>query len=243
MPKVLVTGGCSFTANYYKDKTWSYHLAKHLKDYDFHNFALPSQGNGLISRSVIYGVQHLLKFHAPEDILVGIMWSGKGRHDYYCEDHKELHFVLNKIDNNWMRNPTEFLKFEENTIPPNWVILAHHWKYQANYNADIYYNNFYSTVGAAIYSLEHILRVQWFLKLHKIKYFMTTYMDHVLHKDKALSDPEAKYLYDMVDFDEFLPVTSESGWLKTVNHHPLEEEHLRFTNEIIIPHLHKKVYI
>jgi len=242
MYKVLVTGGCSFTVNS-GCNTWSYYLSKALPNHEFHNFGLGSQGNGLISRSVIYGVQHLLKIHPPEDLLVGIMWSGKDRHDYYCENHHELHFILNKINNFWMKNPTEFLKFESKAAPPKWVILNHHWGDQGNYNAELYYKNFYSQVGAAIYSLEHILRVQWFLKQHKVKYFMTTYMDHVLHDDPALKDPEVKYLYDMIDFKEFLPVSSEASWLKEIDGHPTTEQHEAFTKDVIIPYLQLKGYI
>ena len=75
--KILITGGCSFSAD---DYCWPVHLQNKLS-YDTHyQTGVGSSGNDLISRKVIWQVNKCLKSGIkPEDMLVGIMWSGKER--------------------------------------------------------------------------------------------------------------------------------------------------------------------
>jgi hypothetical protein len=111
MTKLLITSGCSFSECISPAvKTWPKHLAKELIDYTHQSYAMGSQGNGLISRGIVYGVNEALKTHSPEDILVGVMWSGTDRHDFRCTNPKLLHFVSDKVNNGWIENPTSFIK-------------------------------------------------------------------------------------------------------------------------------------
>jgi len=107
-PKVLVTAGCSFSecVNYdvnhlEENKTWPIFLRENLQA-EHHSAAMGSQGNGLISRRTQYRVHELLKTHAPEDILVGVMWSGRDRFEFFFE--QPIEFTTN-IDG-WIENPT-----------------------------------------------------------------------------------------------------------------------------------------
>ena len=87
MKKILNTSGCSFSecVTYIAGNgTWPRHLAKTLEEHEHVSYAMGSQGNGLISRSIIYGVTKALQTYKPEDILVGVMWSGSNRHDFRC---------------------------------------------------------------------------------------------------------------------------------------------------------------
>lgn len=253
---MLFTSGCSFSRDLIDidgnvQYSWTTLLQQYLTDFESYNYALGSQGNGLISRGTIYNIQNILKTTNPENLIVGIMWSGKDRHDYYCQDNQQLDFVIKNINNHWMRNPTEFVNDDNE---PNWVILNHHWADQGNYLAELYYKYFHSQVGAAIYTIEHILRVQWFLKLHNIKYFMTSHHDLALYNVDN-NHPDVKYLWDEVDWNMFLPVRNEWDWLKqnvdsnldsrigTINPHPTTEMNQRFTHEVIIPHLKNKQFI
>jgi hypothetical protein len=102
---------------------------------------------------------------------------------------------------------------------------------------------------AQIQTLEHILRVQWFLKSHNIKYMMTTYMDHVFANIK---NPECNYLYDMIDMSNFLPIKGEYEWCKEKSElpfpilgdsHPSTSQHHAFTLQVVIPFLKQKGYI
>lgn len=265
MNKILITSGCSFTESDYTWKnptdygvtqTWAFHLGKHVEglQYDFINKAMGSQGNGLISRGIIYQVCEELKTRSCDDILVGVMWSGVSRYDYRCESPELTDFSINKVYNGWMENPTGFIEGYK-----KWVILNHHWananeKGKINQEAELYYKNFHDMVGSYIYSLEHMLRVQYFLKAKNIKYFFTIYQDHVLDP-KFMNLPEIKHLYDLLDKSHFLPVTSEYTWcveskidlkhwiLPHPYNHPSSIHHKSFVDQIILPWLKTKNYL
>jgi len=73
--KHIITSGCSFSdiSNHY---TWPLHLSNSY-GISCNHIALGSQGNGLIARKAVYAVQQALQQgYKPEEILVGIMWSG-----------------------------------------------------------------------------------------------------------------------------------------------------------------------
>jgi hypothetical protein len=96
---------------------------------------------------------------------------------------------------------------------------------------------------AQIQTLENIIRVQNYLKLHNIKYFMSTYTSEVF----AVKDnPNLDHLYEQIDFSKFLPVDGCFEWCKEqsglpmpyVNdNHPSTEQHKLFTEQVIIPFL------
>lgn len=242
MSKLLITGGCSFSEciSTHID-TWPRHLARSLPEYTHFSTAMSSQGNGLISRKVIYTVSQALKSARPEDILVGVMWSGINRHETYCS------YYLTEFDynnSNWQKNPTRVV---ENSTD-NWYVFNHHWEVPMIKN---YYKNYYDDVGAMISSVEHILRVQWFLKNNNINYFMSTYTDEVFNT-KLINHIDVKHLYDMIDMDKFLPVSSEHTWCKNNSSfqfpnkddpHPSTEQHGEFTQKVILPFLKEKSYI
>ena len=72
--KILLTGGCSFSEciSTHID-TWPRHLEKNLPTYEHISTGMGSQGNGLISRRIIYNLTQLIKKINSENILVGIM--------------------------------------------------------------------------------------------------------------------------------------------------------------------------
>ena len=231
---ILVTSGCGFSECISTHlETWPTHLARNL-DIEHHSVAMRSQGNGLISRRLIYKVSELLKTHDSSELLVGIMWSGPGRHDFHTWN--EVNFKHN-IDG-WVDNPTYVVPGHN-----KWVILNHGW---VNEYAKTYYSTFYDYIGAIIYTYEHVLRTQWFLKQHNIKYFMAPYTSQVFN---LTQDIEVKHLYDMIDFDQFLPVTGEYEWCRDYSglefprlcdHHPSTEQHKLFTEQVIMPFLEQK---
>lgn len=240
MAKILVTGGCSFSdqegASY---GTWPNQLKTILPQWQHIITGMGAQGNGLISRRVIYEVTKLLKFTAPKDILVGIMWSGPSRYDFYLKD---INFPSN-IDM-WVENPSNFVDHSEK----NWVIIGQSWR---NVFAKSYYATFYSHIGSLIYTYEHILRVQWFLKSHNIKYFMSSYTDEVFPQDN-INHVDVAHLHEQIDFDQFLPVVGEYEWCRDYSgipyinlhdKHPTFEQHQLFTEQVIIPFLQDKKYL
>lgn len=250
MSKLLITSGCSFSeciTPIAGSGTWPIHLAKSL-DYEHISYAMGSQGNGLISRGIIYGVVEALKTYKPEDILVGIMWSGSNRHDFRCYNPKDLQFIRDRTDNGWIENPTSFIKGANK----NWVILNINW--DNNKEAEIYYRMFHSEIGSSINSIEHILRTQYFLQKHNIKYFFTDFVDENIVSNFNKNHREIDYLYNLIDKDFYLPVTSEYTWCventkyshlwndpsNTYWEHPKSEMHKEFVDQVILPWLHEK---
>lgn len=263
MSKILITSGCSFSEclSTVVD-TWPRHLYRHLQNYGFSEHissAMGSQGNGLISRGIIYNVNEALKKYSSEEILVGVMWSNASRLDYRCTDPNLLSWG-NKNTDGWIENPTSFVKDAEK----RWVILNHGW--EGNTEAITYYKYFYDYIGSVIYSLEHILRTQYYLKSKGIKYFFTNFSDNNIIDFTSLDTERFKnelyYLYDEIDKSTYLPVSSEHRWVyensKTKdefikNHmynnrmsawiHPNTDQHKEFTDQVIMPWLKEKNYI
>lgn len=273
MSKVLITSGCSFSeCIHYENpafkKNWPIHLAESLKEFGYTehiSLGLPSQGNGLISRGIIYNVIEALKKYKPEDILVGVMWSGSNRHDYRCQNPEETDFVTNNVHNNVYQNPTQFVKGADK----KWIILNVNWVGN-NKEAELYYRHFYDDIGNSIISLEHILKTQLFLQSKGVPYFFTNYVDHNIVYPSLLTEVEIKYLLEELDLTYYLPVTSEFQWL--VNNdircnewddlswkrvwtcvdefgrlyewnnwlHPTANQHKEFVDRIIIPWLKEK---
>jgi hypothetical protein len=233
---VLVAGGCSFT-DCFSGTKWPVYLAEEL-DAELVNTGLISSGNGLISRRIIYQVSKLLETHEPGDLLVGILWSGVDRHDFYLPS-----VTFDNNTDNWKENPAA-LGPDMNRA---WVIMNHHWTTDINRT---YYGNFHDEIGSLIYTFEHILRVQWFLKLHKIPYFMSTYTRYVFPY-LSRTHTDLVHLYNQIDHGQFLPVSGQSEWCHQSGieftppdlYHPNEEHNKKFTQQVIIPFLKSKQYI
>jgi len=261
MSKILLTSGCSFSEciNHHIS-TWPRHLAKELEQYGYikhTSSAMGSQGNGLISRGTMYNVIEALKTYDPKDILVGVMWSASHRYDFRCTNPSDLLFVQEKTHNGWIENPTQFVK----GAPKNWVILNHHWGADQdghrNPEAKLFYKHFYDEIGMTIRTLEHILRLQFFLQTKNVPYFFTNAMDYNIVSKALLEteNQEFQYLYDQLDLDNYLPVNSEYRWVRENSKrldlwgpnelkgpwtHPKNEHHKEFVDNVICPFLIKK---
>jgi hypothetical protein len=254
MNKILITSGCSFSEciSTHID-TWPRHLYRSLEQhgYDKHiSCAMGSQGNGLISRGLMYEVAKALKTYKPEDILVGVMWSNSNRFDYRCEDTSVLSWgTENK--HNWMTNPTAFV----DGAPKNWVIGNLHWD---SLEFATYLKYYHSHIGGAILSLEHILRTQYFLEAKKIPYFFTNFVDNNIVPEQYVDNDEVTYLTELLNTDQYLPVTSEHRWVVENSEtkkeylkehdgmewiHPKTHHHKEFVDKVIYPWLIQKNYI
>jgi len=226
MKTKLITGGCSFslTSQNIKDHhpTWPDFLAQEL-DADLTSKAMGSQGNGLISRGVIYEVSQRL--HEADEMLVAIMWSGTDRHEIYTSEP-----LFENIDM-WAENPTGFV----NSRNKNWQILNPHWMTE---KSDIYYHKLHHATFGYINTMEHILRTQWLLQKYNINYFMTSFMD--IFKDMPRTK-ELTHLYALVDWEKFLPIRGMYEWCdgcEGTGDHPSVEQHERFVKEVINEYLH-----
>ena len=113
---------------------------------------------------------------------------------------------------------------------------------------------FHSEIGASISSIEHILRTQYFLQRHNIKYFFTNFVDENIVSDFLKTHPEIEYLYKLIDQEYYLPVSSEFTWCvqnTKYSHlwhnpklphweHPATRMHKEFVDQVIVPWLKEK---
>lgn len=245
MRKILLASGCSFT---FEKWNWPTFVAEEL-DMDLLNVGMGSQGNGLISKKTIYSVTELLKTYKSEDILVGIMWSGVDRYEFHIDfnNHTDREIYKQNIDG-WFENPTDVVPGHK-----NWIIANPHWNSSYSLN---WYENYHTNIGSMVNTLQYILLTQFFLEKNNIKYFMTTYMDifykqNISHNNYITNNVETKYLYDMINFDKFVPIIGCHEWVKEhyeynggfnppdnkgiIGVHPTEFGHKRFSNEVLVP--------
>lgn len=197
--KHLIVSGCSFTQENIHP-TWATYLNEYLSPETYVNTAKSSQGNSLISKGIFHNVcQKLEKGVNPEDIFVAIMWSGSQRSDFYVMDERA-------VETSAIQNPVKFNLEAEGA----WRICNMNWK---DSYSKTHYNNFYTEIGSYIYSLENILFIQNFLKLHGIKYLMTPFVHHLVFDkhNSIMANNNVRYYYNQIDFDNWIP--SIYDWL------------------------------
>lgn len=240
--RYLITSGDSFSEceNWYREKnpenrTWPVHLAERWQLQHFSE-GLGSQGNGLISRRAMYRIQQTLDICDASEILVGIMWTGRDRFDFYFSDPP----VFNKNVDNWMRNPVKIL--EESV--GGWLILNPHWSHE--YNAP-WYRHYYNETAGQIYTLEHIVNLQNYLKLKNIKYFMTDSFGATIDTI-GMQNPDCKWLHRQIDKGPWLPIANQWQWIQDNcpntegnNFHPRSWQHEKFVTDMLIPWLENHI--
>lgn len=250
--KHLITSGCSFT-DVRNNYNWPLHVGASYGDIDCNHVGLGCQGNGLIARKAVYAVHTALKNGVcPEEILVGIMWSGPDRHELYF---KNLTHQLENTDH-WIHNPTHVVEKD----PGGWLIMNHHWTEKTN---KIYYSHLHDFDHQRILTLEKILWVQNYLKNLGVRYFMTNFMgdNYIDHPDYRLN-PNISWLEEQIDRSCWLPVDSMHTWtynywndddypiitatlengdiITMPDFHPQPEMHKRFVKEIVLPFIKEK---
>jgi hypothetical protein len=242
--KCLITAGCSYSQVPNRDVAWPFHLNKHIKPKEVHYLGQGAAGNGIISRKTLYTVTKALEKYKPEEILVGVMWSGFDRREIYSR--KSL--TCNKIDygptNSNYANPLNVI----DTKNRNYYIINKHWNDELTSNFMQYA---YIPEDSLMITLEHILRVQTFLKLHNIKYFMSEYdydcLDIYPYRKELISkDKELSFLHNQIDKSNWLPINNLYEWSKyesgfdfarPPDPHPSTEQHQAFVDRVIVPYL------
>ena len=252
MTKLLISAGCSFTQFPGRHKTWPYHLSQAM-GIEVLYLGQSAGSNGIISKKTIFHTLEALKNHDPKDILVGIMWSGSHRNEFYFhEDNTESH-KFGYVDNDC--NPVRIVS------DSSYYLINDHWDDRLSTN---FYKHYYDDVGSVISTIEHILNVQWFLKSHGVSYFMTKYFMDVFNSHlkirysnpKAIDDhidiidhPDVKYLYDLIDFDNWIDAEDCQSWVMKYSGlpfpiegdpHPGTAQHKIYTEQVIIPFLKRK---
>jgi hypothetical protein len=170
------------------------------------------------------------------------MWSGIDRFERIIESGDQ-YVGAPYLDYNptWVTTPEE----------RRWRIMNHEWT--KSEDCMVHYGVFNNLISSTIQTLEHILRIQWYSEICNIKYFMSSYTN-IFSDKEVINHPEVKYLYDMVNFSNFLPIEGFYEWNKknypldgfddiNKDWHPNEFGNIKLTNDVIIPHLIKNKII
>lgn len=240
--KCLITAGCSFSQVPNQDITWPVHLNEWLKPEKVYYLGQGAAGNGVISRKVVYTLHEALKTYKPEEILVGIMWSEFDRREIYSNNKLDC-TVIDYAGTDNYANPLKIIEDKK------YYIINSHWQDGLTVS---FMHNAYTPEDSMMITIEHILRIQWLLKLHKIKYFMTEFdyrcMDEYPYNNKTRiqTDTDLSFLYNQIDKEFWLPINNmyeyakeHSGFdfARPPDPHPSTEQHRAMVQNILIPFL------
>ena len=109
----------------------------------------------------------------------------------------------------------------------------------------IWYDKFYDEVGGSIRSFEYINATQDYFKSANVNYFMMNFFSYVVEEHKE--DPNVSWLRDRIDTSKW-PMWPQgmNEWIKENaldlpydedGNHPGEKQHMRWTEQVIIPYL------
>jgi len=250
---LLITNGCSFSQVPNNYKNWPVFVRDRLGVPAFFDGS-GSAGNDLISRRVIHRVHECLnvKKIPSERLLVGVMWSGVNRHSFYLTQEPVDYTKFNDAEPEHQLyiygNPNTII----DSTKKNVYIVSPHWNDELS---TTYYKKFNDDVGALMTTLEHVLRVQWYLKSHNIKYFFTGYNIDTFDSKRYAEyrdHVDLKYLFEQVDRDYFLPVENMGVWNRDRSglsfdnpgdDHPTSAMSEAFTDRVIMPYLKKRGWV
>jgi len=232
MYKVLLASGCSFT---HGDNTWPNHLSEYL-NIDLVNVGMGSMGNTLIARRAIAELSTLLQSYRPEEILVGIMWSGTNRIHRYIGPVPQLSNTCE-----WVENPTNLWS----DGPKTWEISNNHWDTEFAKNYIKYIHTFEDSM---MNTLDSILLTQNYFNSHKVGYFMSSIFNFYTDLN-TMPDEIVKYS-KLVDYTKFADlggcaewcvanqidseyIAIKQDWLE----HPEREGYKEYTKQVLLPFL------
>jgi hypothetical protein len=208
--KLLITGGCSFSApRQLRDKkTWvEYFQEKYDYKFYYHS-GLGAAGNDLITQRLLWSLDNAIQKNY-KDITMVVMWSENIRKDIFTNDwsldmdtdNGNIIFTDNiwsnllddeksthKITSGFIRTGGEPYdeEFYRNEKQRKWI-LEHH--------------KFYNEEASLMNTIKNILLIQNICKEQGVKCIMFIMKDIFKNVEKY---PQLKYLYDLVDWDMFL---------------------------------------
>lgn len=231
MIKHLITGGCSFSTGG-DTHNWTGCITRYLKSLNpkltTTHTAEISQGQELIQKKVVSAITDALnKGYKGEEIFVSVMWSGTGRKAWYVDNP----VYIEKLIHGWKdfeggisNQFVQLSNYKKKTKLPNSFStktsaatcdLNGGWYYttDGSDSAVSGFKEYYlldSSVngpGKVSISLENIIFLQNFCKLHNIKNVHQVYMTQVFKDIFKQKDHQAvSYLYKQIDFENFIKI-------------------------------------
>lgn len=226
MIKHLITGGCSFSV---PNGTWVASLTEHLQEINpeltYEHTGYYSQGQELIQKKTSLAISDALeKGIAAEDILVTVMWSGTDRKAWYIDNRYIIEEIVNGMPKFSGGMSRQFLDLK-NSLSNNRGIFTTHGGSEFDYSKDegwyftvngsdckmgfvqqhYMLDQFAGGVGKVHASLENIIMLQNFCKLHGVKLIQQFFMDLVYQDIENWKNHQiVKYLYNQLDFTSMI---------------------------------------
>lgn len=246
--KLLIAGGDSFTA---ETDCWPHYIARQL-DYTCWNMAFPSAGNDFIYRSMIHSISTALK----EDIVpvVMVMWTYPSRKSFFISSQETPTWeLLKNSPTNYVRNPACFIEKQKhphayylstNPTSSGWVIGEANFQEKSaltDFRRN-YFENYYTDEQSFIETLECMINLQNYCKVHNVKLINLIYNNDIFyHKGKHIKEryeKNCKYLYDMLDLTSWVfpglqNFTISQGLSFVDKVHPGVEAQQQFSNLVI----------
>jgi hypothetical protein len=224
----LITGGCSFSTST-DDASWVNELTSHLQESNnkltYEHTGYYSQGQELIQKKVMLAAMEALDQGIdPETILIAVMWSGTDRKAWYIDNPRIIQDVVRGMPKFNGGMSRQFLDLKNNVSPNKgtfktfsgsefdysaeggWYFTVNGSDCQLGFVQQHYMlDQFAGGVGKVHSSLENIIMLQNFCKLHGIKLVQQFFMDLVFQDIVSRKDHQmVKYLYKQLDFDSII---------------------------------------
>lgn len=229
MIRHLITGGCSFS-HYESNDTWSALLYDFLKesntDITCEHTGYRSQGQDMIHKKVMLAcIEAMERGIKGNEILVTVMWSGTYRKAWYITNHD----IIQKMVNYWKdydggMSPQLLTLKNQYSDTVKTFVTRNNSEFEYSYDGGWYFTvdgsdcplNFVQEyyrldghpqygVGKTHYSLENIISLQNFCKLHGIQMIQQFFMDFVFKDiEEHKEDLNIKYLYKQLDLDNII---------------------------------------
>lgn len=226
----LITGGCSFSSG--KDiDGWTACLTRKMLESNpnltYEHTGYYSQGQELIQKKIMLAsIEAMSNGIKPEEILVTVMWSGTFRKAWYIDNPD----IINRMVKGWPKFHggmcSQFLDLKNNgNNTPDYFQTANGTKFNYNPNGGWYFTvdgsdcqlefvqDYYlldkhpSGVGKVHSSLENIIMLQNFCKLHGIKLVQQFFMDFAYQDIEDNKNHQLiNYLYKQLDLDSLITI-------------------------------------
>ena len=228
MEKLLITGGCSFSAHSAKKHlAWPWHFrGLYSKDgYWVENTAEMAAGNGLIYRNLIAGIQRHKKTY--KDIAVAVMWSNPNRFELLIDRETNGFNSMYKdfFDSSNFSNQILNNGHAATHQVSNWLKSGGgfgHWHHDNMY-ADLLHKNYLKYIHSDklqfLKTVENIVHLQQYCELYKIPLINFTWENifqgtNDIHGSNVEDDksefelciesvPTARHLWEMVNWDNW----------------------------------------
>lgn len=249
MAKIVITGGCSFTAGVeledYKDNwekgleesklVWSYRIKEMLwPAAEFFNAGKSGASNATIARKTLFYVNEALTKYSPSDIVVLIMWTGVDRREWRLPKNSNLTYDMSDLNyenttagDAALLKDSDILQVAKKFYHPVWTNFRKQALKEKRLDKIVlnYYKQLINKNSSLYDALKHIEYLTMFLDKNNIKYYYTTSDRHILDysKDAIGDDMFLDRLIKEVDPVKNFFSINEAGFTEFASNYPFCE--------------------